>query len=102
MTSAPASIRSWANARFSGLTSADREVAQLVDPRPQLPDVFLHQERIHRDDAGPAIGRERGLADIVELGVAKKAELDAIALDDDRLARVGEIGSAADMGNPGQ
>jgi hypothetical protein len=30
MTSAPASIRSWANARFSGLTSAEREVAQWI------------------------------------------------------------------------
>ncbi len=74
----------------------------IVDLRPQLADILLHQERIHRNDTGPSVRRECGFADIVELRVAKEPKLDAIALDDDRLARIGKICSAADMGNPGQ
>jgi hypothetical protein len=74
----------------------------IVDLGPQLADVLLDQERIHRNDAGPVVSRECGFADIVELRVAKESKLDAIALDDDRLARIGKISSATDMGNPGQ
>src|SRR5258708_9587419 len=72
----------------------------IVDLRPQLADILLHQERIHRNDTGPSVRRECGFADIVELRVAKEPKIDGIALGDDRLARIGKIGSAADMGNP--
>ena len=74
----------------------------VVDLRPQLADVLLDQERIHRNDAGPSVRRECRFAEIVELRVAEETELDAVARDDHGLARIGKIVSAADMANPGQ
>ena len=71
----------------------------IVDLGPQLADVLLDQERVHRNDARPAIRREYRFAEIIELSVAEDTDLEAVALDDDRLARIGKIHSAADMTN---
>src|SRR6266850_235182 len=73
----------------------------VIDLRPQPANVLLDQEWIHGNDAGTAVSRECGLAHVVELRIAEKAEPDTIPLDDDRLSSFGKIVSASDMGNAG-
>src|ERR1700681_3123740 len=70
----------------SGPMYRDQDV---IDLRPQLTDVFLHQERIHGHDPRTAVSRVCRLAKVSELRIANEAELDAIPLDDHGLSSVG-------------
>src|SRR4029077_9536448 len=73
----------------------------VINLRPQPPNVLLNQEWIHGNDPGTSLGRECGLAHVAELRIAKEAELDTIPRQDDGLSSFGKIVSASDMGNAG-
>src|ERR1700674_1399705 len=73
----------------------------VVNLRPQPANVLLNQEWIHGNDPGTAVRRECGLAHVIELRIAKEAELDPIPGEDDGLSSFGQIVSASDMGNAG-
>src|SRR5712691_6740576 len=73
----------------------------VVNLRPQPANVLLNKKWIHGNDSRTAVGRECGLAHVIELRIAKEAELDTIPHQDDGLASVGQIASASHMGNAG-
>src|SRR5437016_482872 len=69
--------------------------------RTQPANVLLNEEWIHRSDSGAAISCECRFAHVIELRIAKEAELNTIPRKDDGLASLGEIVSAANIGNAG-
>src|SRR5438128_3269168 len=71
----------------------------IVNLRPQPANVLLNQEWIHGDDPRTAFSRECGLAHVIELRIAKEADLDTIPRENDGLASFGKILSASHMGN---
>src|SRR5712691_5200596 len=73
----------------------------VINLGPQPANILLNQKRIHGYDPGTAFCREGGLAHVIELRIAKEAELDTIPREDDGLPSVGQIVPAPDMGNAG-
>jgi hypothetical protein len=71
----------------------------VIDLGPQPANILLNQEWIHGYDPRTALSRECGLAHVIELRIAKDAELDTIPREDDGLSRITKIVSASDMGN---
>src|SRR5439155_23611874 len=71
----------------------------VINLRPQPPNVLFNQERIHGNDPRTAISRECGLAHVIELRIAKEADLDTILRENERLSSFSKVVSASDMSN---
>src|SRR5206468_6300315 len=73
----------------------------VVNLRPQPANILFNKEWIHGNDPRTAVSRECGLAHVIELPIAKEADLDTIPRKNDGLSSFGEIVSASNMGKAG-